>query len=120
MAKYVDLANNNVVGDAISVTTTVKDVDGNVINISSSTSYMTIKRFHGQTDANALSHVTGSLVTDGSDGKVSFTIPSSDTINAQAGILYDYNIQTILSGGTPYTVNIGKVVFVKEFTLTNS
>lgn len=103
--------NLQVVGDDITLVVTVKDNTGAVIDVSGSSSLFTIKDSYG---GSILSQVSGSFVTDGTDGQLEFNAPSGDTVNAVADTEYVYDIAVTLSSGRKYTVNRGVIKFVAD------
>lgn len=103
--------NLQVVGDDITLVVTVKDSAGNIIDVSGSTSEFVIKDSYGGT---TLSNTSGLIVSDGTDGKIEFHAPSSDTVNATPDTEYVYDIAVTLSNGRKHTVNRGVIKFVAD------
>lgn len=116
MVKIVNLK-DTVIGDWIETQTTVRDDNGDIVDVAGSTSLMTIKKNINDTDAQALSQVSGSLFTDGSDGKLEYVTPGTDTVNATSGT-YFYDIQVVLVSGRKFTVNKGFINFLDEITIS--
>ena len=104
---------NEVKGDDITSVVTVYGSDGNALDVSSSTSTMTIKETYGGA---IFSQVSGAFVTDGTDGKIEFNIPHTDTDLADVTVLYHYDAQITLSSGRKYTVIKGTLEFLDEVT----
>jgi len=113
----IENISNQVKGDDLTIITTVKS-GGVVYDVSGSTSLLTIKASYSDLDAAALSQSSGTLVTDGTDGKIEFNAPSTDLSSAVSGTDYYYDIQVTLSSGRKYTIVRGVINFVDEVTLS--
>ena len=104
-------------GDDDPKTFTIKDGAGVVIDISSWTLSMAVNTDKDPaTTANEIFNVTGSFVTDGTDGKISFTPPAAslDAVTAPGSAFYDVNRIT----PSKKTLVKGKVLFIMDVDKT--
>lgn len=100
-------------GDDDPKTFTIKDSAGVVIDISSWTLSMAVNTDKDPADTtNEIFNVAGAFVTDGTDGKVSFTPPalSLDNVTAPGTAFYDVNRIT----PSKKTLVKGKVLFIMD------
>jgi len=100
-------------GDDDPKTFTIKDAAGAVIDISTWTLSMAVNTDKDPADVtNEIFRVSGIFVTDGTDGKVSFTPPAAslDTITAPGKAFYD--IQRITP--SKKTLVKGTVIFIMD------
>ena len=101
-------------GDTDPKTFTIKDAAGAVIDISSWTFTLSVDQLLDPTDALTLQFaVTGALVTDGTDGKVSFTPAAGDTDLTPSEYFYDIQrnsptIKTLIKGVAEIVQDITK------------
>ena len=103
-------------GDNNPVIFTVKDSAGVVIDISSWTLSMAVNTEKDPTDTvNELLSVAGIFVTDGTDGKISFTpkIDSFDSVTAGQKACYDVNrltpsVKTLVKGSVLFIMDVDK------------
>lgn len=100
-------------GDDDPKTFTIKDADGDVVDISTWTLSMAVNTEKDPADVtNEIFRVSGVFVTDGTDGQVSFTPPAAslDAVTAPGTAYYD--IQRITP--SKKTLVKGKVKFVMD------
>ncbi len=103
-------------GDNDPVTFTIKDSTGAVIDISSWTLSMAVNTDKDPTDTvNEIFSVAGAFVTDGTDGKISFTPPANslDTVTTGQRAFYDVNrltpsIKTLVKGSVQFIMDVDK------------
>jgi len=107
---------NQVVGDDITILATVKSADGSILDVSGSTSTITVKESYTDQDSAAISQTQGTLVTDGTDGKIEFNVPHTDTENVDPTKTYVYDAQVELSNGRKYTILRGELTFLQQVT----
>ena len=115
MVKIQNLT-NNVVGDSIVIEITVYD-NNDIQDVSGSTSKITIVSDLNDISNTKLSEVNGTLVTDGTDGKIKFIIPALDTNNATIDLNYYYDIEVTLASGLINTLMKGYINFGWQTTL---
>lgn len=104
-------------GDNDPKTFTIKDALGVVVDISAQTFSMAVNTDKDPADAtNEIFNVAGVFVTDGTDGKISFTPPalSLDAVAAPGVAFYDINRIT----PSKKTLAKGKVVFIMDIDKT--
>lgn len=104
-------------GDDDAKTFTIVDSAGAVVDISSQTFSMAVNTDLNPPDtANEIFSVAGVFVTDGTDGKISFTPPANslDAIIAPGQAFYDINRLT----PSKKTLVKGKVVFIMDVDKT--
>jgi hypothetical protein len=95
---------------------TIKDSAGSVVNISTWTLSMAVNAEKDPTDTvNEIFSVAGVFVTDGTDGKISFTPPATTLDNVSAGqkAFYDINrltpsIKTLVKGPVTFIMDVDK------------
>lgn len=103
-------------GDNDPVTFTIKDSTGAVIDISGWTLSMAVNTEKDPLDiVNEIFSVAGIFVTDGTDGKISFTPPANslDTVGAGEKAFYDINrltpsIKTLVKGSVQFIMDVDK------------
>ena len=104
-------------GDDDPKTFTIKTSAGVVINISSWTLNMAVNTDKDPADVtNEIFEVAGVFVTDGTDGKISFTPPAAslDAVTAPGAAYYDVNRIT----PSKKTLVKGKVLFIMDVDKT--
>ncbi len=104
-------------GDNDSKTITIKDDVGVAINISGWTFSMAVNTdLNPSGITNEIFKAAGAFVTDGTDGKVSFTPPSGslDNVVAPGVAFYDINRLT----PSKKTLIKGKVIFIQDVDKT--
>lgn len=123
-----------VMGDAWRLARTYKGLPAGVTLLKA---YLTVKRFLEDTDAAALvqKSITGTLASAGqitdastSDGQIAlyFDFDAADTASADAGcapvepFVYWYDVQVHDDGGAIYTLERGKIYFLRGSTRATS
>ena len=95
---------------------TIKDSAGVVVDISGQTFSMAVSTDKDPPDtANEIFSVAGAFVTDGTDGKISFTPPPTtlDAVTAPGTAFYDVNrltpsIKTLVKGKVLFIMDVDK------------
>lgn len=103
-------------GDDDPKTFTIRDAQGNALDISSQTFSMAVNLDKDPADVtNEIFSVAGVFVTDGTDGQVSFTPPpaSLDAVTAPGKAFYDVNRltpnkKTLVKGNVSFVQDVDK------------
>lgn len=91
----------------ITISVTVTDQDGNVVDITGGTVTLTVKENYGDADPGALQIIVLSgALTDPANGQTNIVIADTDTTSVDVGN-YLYDIQLNTAGGDIYTLVLG-------------
>ena len=103
-------------GDDDPKTFTIRDNDGVIVDISGQTFSMAVNTVKDPPDTvDEIFKVAGVFVTDGTDGKISFTPPANslDNVTAPGSAFYDVNrltpsIKTLVKGKVSFIMDVDK------------
>ena len=103
MTAVVDITRKR--GDTRRHTFTIKDKDGNIVDISSWSAFVLAVNSDSEPSdvTNEIGKITGALTTDGSDGKVHFIPPGTWAVES-----YFYDAQALDANGEKVTFVEGK------------
>lgn len=113
MARRTDL-DDIIEGDDKSFNLTIRDAQGNPLDITGWTVFVTVKEDTSETDANALISKDITSHDDPSAGKTSFTFTSSETDGITG--TKEYDVQTKDTANDISTVLRGEVTFSSDVT----
>jgi len=103
-------------GDTQVYTLTIKDKDGNPIDLTGSTIFFTMKENLTLPDDSAALQVIVKTHTDPTNGITKITVPATDTSNLKGGYTYFYDFQLVDANSNVKTLLAGKVKVLPDVT----
>ena len=104
---------NIVRGDTEDITVTMKDNDGNALDLTGATVWFTAKRHLNDSDAQAIIQKQVTSHTNAVAGETVISLTSGDT--AKSGIYY-YDIQVDFPGGAKRSTKVAKMEITEDVT----
>ena len=102
-------------GDTVVIPLTFTQADGNPLDLTGYTIWLTMKSSTDDADDDAVVQVSVTEHTDAVNGQTSITIPASTTANIEPG-KYMYDIQMVSGEGVVSTLELSKVKVMADVT----